>query len=190
MDPKMRLAILWKFVSRLSASMTFHDLGMPKTHPKSISKSIPKTARFWNLLGPYFGSLLASRWLQHGFQSSQDGSKTTQGASKTRLICLQDRPSTSQDTSRTAPSAPKAPARLSKSLQDGSLSLQGASKRSPEEVFEIPNRLQERSRGSFQASSSWPATSSLWPASGLGGMREQLIALLVQKWTPNSAKIM
>ena len=108
---------------------------------------MPKTVRFWTFLGSYFGSLLASRWLQHGFQSSQDGSKTTQGASKTRLICLQDRPSTSQDTSRTAPSTPKAPARLSKSLQEGSGSLQGASKSSPEEVFETPNRFQELSRG-------------------------------------------
>ena len=133
--------------------MIFHDLGVPKTHLKSISKSIPKTDRFWTISGSYFGSLLASRWLQHGFQSSQDGSKTTQGASKTRLICLQDRPSTSQDTSRTAPSTPKAPARLSKSLQDGSGSLQGASKILPEEVFELLTRFQELSRGAFQASS-------------------------------------
>ena len=133
--------------------MIFHDFGVPRTHPKSISKSMPKTARFWNFLGSYFGSLLASRWLQHGFQSSQDGSKTTQGASKTRLICLQDRPSTSQNASRTAPSAPKTPPRLSKSLQDGSVSLQDVSKSSPEEVFETPSCLQELSGGAFQASS-------------------------------------
>ena len=95
--------------------------------------------------GLHFGSLLASRWLQHGFQSSQDGSKTTQGASKTPLIRLQDRPRTSQDASRTAPSAPKTPPRLSKSLQDSSVSLQDVSKGSPEEVFEAPSRLQELS---------------------------------------------
>ena len=158
--------------------MIFHDLRVPKMHQKSISKSMPTTARFGTLLVPYFGSHLASRWLQHGFQSSQDGSKTTQGASKTRLICLQDRPSTSQDTSRTAPSTPKAPARLSKSLQDGSGSLQGASKSSPEEVFESPSRLQELSRGAFQASSSWPAASSLWLAGGLGGIREARTIIL------------
>ena len=64
-----------------------------------------------------------SRWLQHGLQSSQDGSKTAQGASKTPLIRLQDRPRTSQDAFRTAPSAPKAPPSRSKSFQDGSGSL-------------------------------------------------------------------
>ena len=115
-----------------------------------------------------------SRWLQHGLQSSQDGSKTARGASKTPLKRLQDRPRASQDASRTAPSTPKAPARLSKSLQDGSGSLQGASKSSPEEVFETPSRIQALSRGAFQASSSWPAASSLWPPKGLGGMREAL----------------
>ena len=99
--------------------------------------------------GLHFGSLLASRWLQHGFQSSQDGSKTTQGASKTPLIRLQDRPRTSQDAFRTAPSAPKAPPRLSKSLQDGSGSLQDPSKSSPGEVLETPSRLQELSRRGF-----------------------------------------
>ena len=115
--------------------MIFHDFGVPKTHPKSIPKSMPKTA-----------SLLANRWLQHGFQRSQDGSKTTQGASKTRLICLQDRPSTSQDASKTSPRAPKTPRRLSKNLQDGSVSLQDVSKSSPEEVFETPSCLQELSK--------------------------------------------
>ena len=84
--------------------------------------------------GLHFGSLLASRWLQHGFQSSQDGSKTTQGASKTPLICRQDRPRTSQDASRTAPSAPKTPP----GLQDGSGSLQDASKRGGERGFGSP----------------------------------------------------
>ena len=82
-----------------------------------------------------------SRWLQHGIQSSQDVSKTIQGAFKTPLIRLQDRPSTSQDGSKTAPSAPKMPLRLSKSLQDGSLSFQGVSKSSREEVSEAPSRL-------------------------------------------------
>ena len=85
------------------------------------------------------------RWLQHGLQSSQDGSKTTQGAFKTPLIRLQDRPSTSQDDSKTAPSAPKMPLRLSKSLQDGSVSLQELSKSSPGERFDARSRLQELS---------------------------------------------
>ena len=94
-----------------------------------------------------------SRWLQHGLQSSQDGSKTAQGASKTPLRRLQDRPRTSQDASRAAPSAPRTSPRLSKILQDGSVSLQDVSKSSPEEVFETPSRLQELSGGAFQASS-------------------------------------
>ena len=150
--------------------MIFHALGVPKTHPKSISKSIPKPDRFWTLLEPYFGSFLASRWLLHGFQSSQDGSKTTQGASKTPLICRQSCPAPPKTPLR----MPKTPPRLSKSLQDGSGSLQDASQSSPEEVLEPPRRLQELSRGAFRASSCGPAASSLWPASGLGGMREAL----------------
>ena len=98
-------------------------------------------------LGLHFGSLLASRWLQHGFQSSQDGSKTTQGASKTPLI---------------------------RRLQDGSGSLQDLSMSAREEVLEIPSRLQELSGGAFQASSCCPVASSLWPLNGLSEMREAL----------------
>ena len=125
--------------------MIFHDLGVPKTHPKSISKSIPKPDRFWTLLEPYFESFLASRWLLHGFQSSQDGSKTTQGASKTPLICRQSRPSTSQDASKTAQDAPKALQeplrRLSeppRALQERFLRPEAASKSSPEEPSKPP----------------------------------------------------
>ena len=125
--------------------MIFHDLGLPKTHPKSISKSIPKTKRFWTLSEPYVGSLLASRWLLHGFQSCQDGSKTTQGAAKTPLICRQSRPSTSQDASKTAQDAPKAleepPRRLSeppRALQRRVLRPQAVSKSSLEELPKPP----------------------------------------------------
>ena len=125
--------------------MIFHDLGVPKTHPKSISKSMPKADRFWTFLGSYFGSLLASRWLLHGFQSSQDGSKTTQGASKTPLICRQSRPSTSQDASKTAQDAPKAlqepPRRLSeppRALQRRFFQPQAVSKSSLEELPKPP----------------------------------------------------
>ena len=113
-----------------------------------------------------------SRWLQHGLQSSQDGSKTAQGASKTPLGRLQDRPSTSQDSSRIAPSALKTLPRLSKTIQDGSGSLQDASQSSPEEVFQALSRLQELSAGAFQASTCCPAASNLRPAGGLGGKRE------------------
>ena len=112
--------------------------------------------------------------------------KSFQDASKTAWVALQmaprwppelqDGPGSLQDASRhpsrTAPSVPKTPPRLSKSLQDGSGSLQDASKGSPEEVLEPQSRLQELSRGAFQASSCWPAASSLWPASGLGGIHE------------------
>ena len=123
----------------------------------------------WGPFGTNFGSLSASRWLQHGFQSSQDGSKATPGASKTPPRRLQDRSRTSQDASRTAPSAPRTPPRLSKSLQDGSVSLQDVSKSSPEEVFEAPSRLQEISGGAFQASN-WRrcAVSKRSLAMGLG----------------------
>ena len=117
-------------------------------------------SRRWSSIGGSFGlhvgSLLASRWLPHGFQSSQDGSKTTQGAFKTPLIRLQDHPSTSQDDSKTASSAPKMPLRLSKNLQDGSGSLQEISKSSPGEVFEAPRSLQEVCGGAFQATTAAP----------------------------------
>ena len=53
---------------------------------------------------------------------------------------------------RTPLRPPKTSPRLSKILQDGSVSLQDVSKSSPEEVFEAPSRLQELSRGAFQAS--------------------------------------
>ena len=135
--------------------MIFHDLGVPKTHPKSISKSIPKTTRFWTLSEPYFGSLWASRWLLHGFQSSQDGSKTTQGASKTPLICRQSRPSTSQDASKTAQDAPKA-------LQEP-----------PRRLSEPPRALQESflksaaSKSYLEQLSMPPAVALQHPASGL-----------------------
>ena len=114
----------------------------------------------------HFETLLASRWLQPDVQSSQDGSETAWGASKTPLKRLQGRPRAPQDASRTAPSTPKRP------------------KSSPEEVLGTPSRLQELSRGAFQASGSWPAASSLFaaaevygPAGGLGGMREALTIL-------------
>ena len=145
--------------------MIFHDLGGAQNAPEIDLEIDAKNCSMLDLLGSYIGSLLASRCLQHGFQSSQDGSKTTQGASKTRLICLQDRPSTSQNASRTAPSAPKTPPRLSKSLQDGSGSLQDASKSSPEELFGAPKPPPRALRGAFQASSCCPAASSLMACS-------------------------
>ena len=151
-------------------------------HPKSLRE--PKEVQHRPKLGPSWRKLahagftmasrwlnIAPRWLQHGIQRSQDGSRTAHGASKTPLRRLQDRP---QDAFRTAPSAPKAPPWLSKSLQDGSGILQDASQNSPEEFLELPSRFQELFRGAFQASSCCPAASSLWPPSGLGGMREAL----------------
>ena len=91
---------------------------------QEVSQMVPRAVRT-RLKPP--GEL--SSWLQHGLQSSQDGSKTAQGASKTALIHLQDRPRNSQDAFRTAPSAPKTPLRLSKRLQNGSVSLQEFSRR-------------------------------------------------------------
>ena len=78
---------------------------------QEVSQMVPRAVRTrLKPLGEH------SRWLQHGLQSSQDGSKTAQGPSKTPLIRLQDRPRTSQDAFRTAPSAPKAPPSRSKTL--------------------------------------------------------------------------
>ena len=54
--------------------------------------------------GLHFETLLASRWLQPDVRSSQDGSETAWGASKTPLKRLQGRPRAPQDASRTAPS--------------------------------------------------------------------------------------
>ena len=100
--------------------MIFHDLGVPKRHPKSISKSIPKKDRFWTLSEPYFGSLLASRWLLHGFQSCQDGSKTPREPPRRLLYAARAVPAPPKTPLR----LPKTPPRLSKSLPDGSVSLQ------------------------------------------------------------------
>ena len=131
-----------------------------------FSSSRPRSS-VGDTLGLQFGSLLASRWFQHGFQSSQDSSKTTQGASKTPLIRLQDRPSTSQDASKTGQDAPKALQEPPRRLSEPPRALQ-------ETVFETLSHLQELCGGAFQASICGPAASSLWPASGLGGMREAL----------------
>ena len=78
------------------------------------------------------------------------------------------------------------PERLSKSLQDGSGRLQDDSKSSPEEIFEAPSCLQELCGGASQASNCCPATSSLWPASGLGGMREALTIQQVGQMLPRA----
>ena len=138
----------------------------------STIKVLPFSARVASgaRLGTPLNSILGAFWRPDcsNMASSQHGFGTTQGDSKTS--CLQSPPSTSQEL----PKPPKTPPRLSKSLQDGSVSLQELSKSSPGEVFEAPSRLQELSGRAFQASSCCPATSSLWPASGLGGMREAL----------------
>ena len=120
-----------------------------------------------------------SRWLQHGLQSSQDGSKTAQGASKTPLIRLQDRPRTSQDAFRTAPSAPKAPPRLSKSLQDGSGSLQDPSRRGFGDPKPPPRALQKRLWRLQAASKSSPEEPSKPPAVALHPQASGLQVLLV-----------
>ena len=115
-----------------------------------------------------------SRWLQHGLQSSQDGSKTAQGASKTPLRRLQGRPRSPQDASRTTPRAPQMPPRVSEGLQDGSRSLQGAPRSSPGEAFGPSRKLPRALQRSLLNLQRCPAASSLWPASGLGGKREAL----------------
>ena len=143
--------------------MTVHDFGVPKTHPKSISKSMPKTARFWTLLGLYFGSLLASRWLQHGFQSSQDGSKTTR-----------ERPKRALYASRTAPAPPKTPpgplpahpSHLQGSPR-ASKTAQGASKAPPRALQKRFLRPQIASKSSPEEPSKPPALGLQPLASGL-----------------------
>ena len=95
--------------------------------------------------GPFGNPFWEPFGLQHGFQRTQDGSKTTLGVSKTPLIRFQCRPSTSQDTSKTAQDAPKAlqepPRRLCKpprALQGRFLRPQAAPRSSVEEPSKPP----------------------------------------------------
>ena len=81
------------------------------------------------------------------------------------------RPQVAPRASKTAQGASKTPPRA---LQERFWRPQAASKSSPEEALETPSRVQELSPGAVQACSCCPAPSSLWPASGLGGMREAL----------------
>ena len=115
-------------------------------------------------LGALLGSILRPFWLP-------DGSSLTSRALKTAPRRPGELPRhLLPEPPRTPPGPP--PARPS------------TSKSSPEEVLGTPSRLQELSRGAFQASGSWPAASSLFaaaevygPAGGLGGMREALTIL-------------
>ena len=54
--------------------------------------------------------------------------------------------------------------------------------RPAEEFLGSPRRLQELAMCSFQASTCWPTTSSLWPASGLGGMRDALAIITTRNY--------
>ena len=81
------------------------------------------------------------------------------------------RPQVAPRPSKTAQGGCKTPPRA---LQERFWRPQAASKSSPEEALETPSRVQELSPRAVQASSCCPAPASLWPASGLGGMREAL----------------
>ena len=132
-------------------------------------------------LGTLLGSILGAFWPPDGSNMASRGPKTAPRRpwEPPRRLLYASR--TAPAPPKTPPRPPKTPPRLSKSLQDGSVSLQELSKSSPGEVFEAPSRLQELCGGGFQASSCCLATSSLWPASGLGGMREALTINMVYK---------
>ena len=98
-----------------------------------------------------------SRWLQHDLQKSRESSNMAQGASKTPLRRLRERPRTSQDASRATPSAPKKSPSLSKSLQDCS----GGPAWTP------PGPLQRRFGGFQETTKSSPEELSKPPAIGL-----------------------
>ena len=121
-------------------------------------------------LGTLLGSILRPFWLP-------DGSSLTSGALKTAPRRPGELPRHLLNGSRAAPEPPRTP-------PGPPPARPSASKSSPEEVLGTPSRLQELSRGAFQASGSWPAASSLFaaaevygPAGGLGGMREALTIL-------------
>ena len=80
-------------------------------------------------LGPSWGSFWAPIWPPGMLKPISSVASGRPRAVPYNIFSAQDRPSTSQDASRTAPSAPKVPPRLSKSLQDGSVSLQELSRR-------------------------------------------------------------
>ena len=103
--------------------MMFHDLGVPKTHPKSISKSMPTTER------EAFGLQVTATWLPE------------------LPRWLQDDPESVQD----APCMPPGPPQhLPRHLPDRSQHTQGTRKalqEPPRRLREPPRRLQELSRG-------------------------------------------
>ena len=97
--------------------MIFHDLGVPKTRLKSISKSMPKTNRYWTLSEPYFG-YMASR-------AAKMVPRRPREPPRRLLYAARAVPAPPKTPLR----LPKTPPRLSKSLQDGSVSLQELSRR-------------------------------------------------------------
>ena len=142
--------------------------------------------------------------------NSQDGSNMASRAPKTAPRRPREPPRRLSYASRTAPGPPKTPSgppparprrpqvapRASKTAQGASKTPpralqerfwrpQAASKSSPEEALETPSRVQELSPRAVQASSCCPAPSSLWPASGLGGMREALTNIVRRAGTGN-----
>ena len=123
-------------------------------------------------VGTSWAPILGAFWLPGGCNMASRAPKMAPRRPRERPRRALYASRTAPAPPKTPPRPPKTPPRLSKSLQDGSVSLQELSKSSPGEVFEAPSRLQELCGGSFQASSCCLAASSLWPASGLGGMRE------------------
>ena len=126
---------------------------------------------------------MAPTWPPELPRRLQDGPGSLQDASHTPPGPPQDLPRRLQDRPQRAPRRPQNAPRPSKTAQGGCESPpralqetfwrpQAASKSSPEEALETPSRVQELSPRAFQASSCCPAPASLWPASGLGGMRE------------------
>ena len=136
--------------------------GNPSYCRQNQGFAIFSSSRLWSSIGDFGGLHSGSLWPPSG---SKDGSKTTQGASKTPLTRFQCRPSTSQDASKTAQDAPKAlqepPRRLSdppRALQRRFLKPQAVSKSSLEELpkppaFALPPLASTSDRGRRNARS-------------------------------------
>ena len=118
--------------------MIFHDLGVPKTHQKSVPKTEPKTARFWSLLSPLLGSFWPLRWLKPVLKFLLERPRAVQ-----EFFFLSWRPpGASQEASK---SAPRGFQEL-KGVQDAPKRVPGTGFDLPAPPQSSPTDLQEHSK--------------------------------------------
>ena len=139
-------------------------------------KSIEKTMVFDDFAflvriasGPRFGTLPGSIWRAFCLP---DGSNMASKAPKSAPRRPKEPPRRLLYASRAAPASPKTPPRPPPAHPRCPQASPRASKTAPRALQERFLRSQALPGGGFQDSSCCPAASSLWPASGLGGMRE------------------